>query len=88
MRPLDVHHKVNELRLKLKNRGYEIIDDNFYEEKLAQYPYGLRILGRHPLTLEQLNEQTYDHYDFISEYDGVYDGWELMPDGDNTDEWL
>ena len=73
---------------KLKNLGYEIIDDNFYEEKLAQYPYGLRILSRHPLTLAALNEQTYDHYDFISEFDGIYDGWELMPDGDKTDEWL
>ena len=73
---------------KLKNRGYEIIDDNFYEEKLADYPYGLRILVRQPLTLAALNEQTYDHYDFISEYDGVYDGWEILPDGDKTDEWI
>lgn len=73
---------------RLKNRGYDIIDDNFYEEKLAEYPYGLRVSLHHPLTLEALNEQTYNHDDFIAEYDGVYDGWELMPDGDKTDEWL
>ena len=32
---------------------------------------------------------SYTHlYDFISEYDGVYDGWEILPDGDKTDEWI
>lgn len=74
--------------VRLMAKGYEIIDDNFYEEKLNEYPYGMRVAIKHPLNLEALNEQTYDHYDFIEAYDGVYDGWELMPDGDKTDEWV
>ena len=54
---------------------------------MGEYPFGLRIMIKHPLNWEALAEQTYDAYDFIEQYDGIYDGWELLPDGE-LEEWI
>lgn len=72
--------------VRLMSKGFEILDDNFYEEKIEEYPYGLRVLTKHSLTFEVLSEVTYEAYEFIEEFDGVYDGWDIIPDGD-SDTW-
>lgn len=71
----------------LMSQGAEILDDNFYEEKMNEYPFGLKIMFKHPLNLEAMTEKTYEAYEFMEKFDGIYDGWELAFDGD-VEEWI
>lgn len=69
-------------KVRLMAKDYEILEDNFYNESVPGTPFGLHILGRHNLTIETLTELTYDFFELAEEFSGIYDGWEVLPDGD------
>ena len=57
-------------------------DDNFFDERVPEYNFGMRVLIKHNMTQEKMLEVTYALYDFIERYEGIYDGWNIIPDGD------
>ncbi|MBQ2776243.1 MAG: DUF695 domain-containing protein [Peptococcaceae bacterium] len=68
--------------VRLRDGGCEILDDNFFDERVPEYNFGMRVLIKHNMTQEKMLEVTYALYDFIERYDGIYDGWNIIPDGD------
>ncbi|MBR6756658.1 MAG: DUF695 domain-containing protein [Peptococcaceae bacterium] len=75
-------------KVRLMALGYEILEDNFYNENVPGTPFGLHILGTHDLQIETLTELTYDFFDLAEEYQGIYDGWEVLPDGDPETDFI
>lgn len=74
--------------VRLRDNGCEILDDNFYDERIPDNNFGLRVLIKHDMTLETMTKLTYDLYDFIERYQGVYDGWNIIPDGDPDTDFI
>ena len=66
--------------------GYEILDDNFYDENVVQAPFGLKAACQQDMQLETLFEKTYASFELAEEYEGIYDGWQLMDEGESDDE--
>ncbi len=74
--------------VRLQDGGCEILDDNFFDEQIPGYNFGLRVLMRHNMTMETMLEVTYALFDFIEQYDGIYDGWDIIPDGDPETDFV
>lgn len=72
---------------QLMLRGFEVIDDHMYVEELEPMSLGLKMRAKHNLELITVTEKTYDCYEVMEEFIGVYDGWELAPTED-TDAWI
>ena len=68
--------------VRLRDGGCEILDDNFFDERVPEFNFGMRVLIKHNMTQEKMLEVTYALYDFIERYEGIYDGWNIIPDGD------
>lgn len=68
--------------VRLRDNGCEILDDNFFDERIPEYNFGLRVLIKHNMTMETMLEVTYSLYEFVEKYEGIYDGWNIIPDGD------
>lgn len=68
--------------VRLRDNGCEILDDNFFDERIPDFGFGLRVLIKHNMTQDTLLRVTYELYDFVEKYGGMYDGWNIIPDGD------
>lgn len=75
-------------KVRLMALGYEILEDNFYNENVPGTPFGLHVLGKHNLEIETITELTYDLFDLAEEFQGIYDGWEVLPDGDPETDFI
>lgn len=71
----------------LSQLGFEVVDDHIYEEELEPMSLGLKMLNKHDLNLMTITEKTYECFETIEDYVGVYDGWELAPTED-VDAWI
>lgn len=78
--------KRRQCAVQLMAWGYEILDDNFYDEEVMQAPFGLKAACVQNMELETLFEKTYASFELAEEYEGIYDGWQLMDEGENADE--
>ncbi|MFM9413829.1 DUF695 domain-containing protein [Peptococcus simiae] len=67
--------------------GFEIIDDHMYVEALEPMSMGLRIMAHHDLTYATITEKTYDCFEVMEDFIGIFDGWELSPTED-IKEWV
>lgn len=74
--------------VRLRDGGCEILDDNFFDERVPEYNFGLRVLMKHNMTQETMLNVTYALYDFIEKYEGIYDGWNIIPDGDPEKDFV
>lgn len=73
--------------VKFKLLGYEIVDDNIYMEALEPMSMGLRIVGHHDLTYPTITEKTYECFEVMEEFIGIYDGWELSA-AEDVNDWI
>ena len=78
--------KRRQCAVRLMAWGYEILDDNFYDENVVQAPFGLKAACLQDMQLETLFEKTYASFELAEEYEGIYDGWQLMDEGESDDE--
>ena len=78
--------KRRQCAVRLMAWGYEILDDNFYDENVVQAPFGLKAACQQDMQLETLFEKTYASFELAEEYEGIYDGWQLMDEGESDDE--
>lgn len=78
----------SQAKVRLAAKGYEILEDNFYDEMVPGTPFGLHILAKHNLQMETLTEKTYEFFEFIEGFGGIYDGWDLLPDGDPDTDFI
>ena len=78
--------KRRQCAVRLMAWGYEILDDNFYDEEVVQAPFGLKAACMQDMQLETLFEKTYASFELAEEYEGLYDGWQLMDEGENENE--
>ena len=62
---------------RLMMQGFEIVDDHIYVEDLEPMSLGLKMLAHHDLEYITLTEKTYDCYDLLDEFVGLFDGWEI-----------
>ncbi len=67
--------------------GFEIVDDHMYVESLEPMSLGLRIMAHHDLSYATITEKTYDCFDVMENYVGIFDGWELSP-AEDLDKWI
>lgn len=72
---------------ELEMMGFETIDSHAYIEALEPMSLGLKMMTRHNLELMTLTEKTYDCFELMEKYIGIFDGWELAPAQD-TDSWI
>ncbi len=78
--------KRRQCAVRLMAWGYEILDDNFYDEDVVQAPFGLKAACMQDMQLDTLFQKTYASSELAEEYEGIYDGWQLMDDGDHDAE--
>ena len=78
--------KRRQCAVRLMAWGYEILDDNFYDENVVQAPFGLKAACQQDMQLETLFEKNYASFELAEEYEGIYDGWQLMDEGESDDE--
>lgn len=78
--------KRRQCAVRLMAWGYEILDDNFYDEEVIQAPFGLKVACMQDMQLETLFEKTYASFELAEEYEGLYDGWQLMDEGESDHE--
>ena len=74
--------------VRMRDGGCEILDDNFFDERVPEYNFGMRVLIKHNMTQETMLNVTYALYDFIEKYEGIYDGWNIIPDGDPENDFV
>ncbi len=74
--------------VRMRDGGCEILDDNFFDERVPEYNFGMRVLIKHNMTQETMLNVTYALYDFIEKYEGIYDGWNIIPDGDPEKDFV
>lgn len=67
--------------------GYEIVDDHIIAEDLEPMSLGLKILARHDLNYATVTEKTYECFEVMEEYIGIFDGWELAA-AEAVDGWI
>lgn len=77
--------KRRQCAVRLMMQGHEVLDDNFYEEEMGEKAFGLRTMKVQNVELETLYAQTYDYFEMMDEFEGVYDGWELMDEGSDEE---
>ncbi len=74
---------------KFRILGYEIVDDHIYDDALDPMSMGLRIMAHHDLRYETITEKTYECFEVMEEYIGIFDGWELSPAEDlGAEDWI
>ena len=78
--------KRRQCAVRLMAWGYEVLDDNFYDEEVIQAPFGLKVACMQDMQLETLFEKTYASFELAEEYEGLYDGWQLMDEGESDHE--
>ncbi len=57
--------------VRLRDNGCEILDDNFFDERIPEYNFCLRVLIKHDMTQQTMLEVTYALYDFVEKYEGI-----------------
>lgn len=67
--------------------GFEIVDDHIYDEALEPMSMGLRIMAHHDLSYETITEKTYECFEVMEDYIGIFDGWELSP-AEDVEDWI
>ena len=76
---------------QLSALGYEVVDDHMYIDEMEPMSLGLQMLAHHNLELLTVTEKTYECFEIMEQYAGVYDGWELAPAedlADSSDKWI
>ena len=76
---------------QLQMQGFEIVDDHLYAEEMEPMSMGLQVLAHHNLELMTVTEKTYQCFELMEQFPGIFDGWELAPAediADSRDKWI